>query len=180
MAILKDPIESVIQWHDLQISTSEGISISTDFHHPFQIKGARWHLLRTLTGPRLGTELVPFMSREAQLQRNIDATGKIHCMVLSAARDLYSATHYLGGTAVTAPMIWREILLQLFSLSGDEGDEHKWVIPSAVSADSHKELTVRQIIQHFGFFTSDAALEDKILAFFTQRATLALSHVGHL
>ena len=48
-------------------------------------------------------------------------------------------------------MIWREILLQLFSLSGDEGDEHKWVIPSAVSADSHKELTVRQIIQHFGF-----------------------------
>ena len=23
-------------------------------------------------------------------------------------------------------MIWREILLQLFGLSGDEGDEHKW------------------------------------------------------
>jgi len=34
------------------------------------------------------------------------------------------------------------ILLQLFSLSGEEGDEHKWVIPSAVSADTHKELTV--------------------------------------
>jgi hypothetical protein len=33
---------------------------------------------------------------------------------------------------------------------------------------------------NFGFFASDAALEDKILAFFTQRATLALSHVGHL
>jgi hypothetical protein len=77
-------------------------------------------------------------------------------------------------------MIWREILLQLFSLSGDEGDEHKWVIPSGVSADSHKELTVRQIIQHFGFFASDAALENKILAFFTQRATLALSNVRHL
>ena len=76
-------------------------------------------------------------------------------------------------------MIWRKILLQFFGLSGDEGDEHKWVIPSAVSADSHKELTVRQIIQHFGFFASDAALEDKILAFFTQPATLALSHVGH-
>jgi hypothetical protein len=79
-------------------------------------------------------------------------------------------------------MIWREILLQLFSLSGDEGDEHKWVIPSAVSADSHKELTVRervlfigtrfsnlytsvdtptrgrvvQVFQHFDFFASDA------------------------
>jgi ribonuclease HI len=106
VAILKDPIESAIQWHDSQISTSEGISTSTDFHHPFQIEGARWHLLRTLAGPRLGTELVPFISREAQLQRNIDATGKIHCIawvVLSAARDLYSATHYLGGTAVTAP-----------------------------------------------------------------------------
>jgi len=47
-----------------------------------------------------------FISREAQLQRNIDATGMIFCIawvVLSAARDLYSATHYLGGTAVTAP-----------------------------------------------------------------------------
>jgi len=77
-------------------------------------------------------------------------------------------------------MIWREILLQLFGLSGDEEDEHKWVLPSAVSADSHKELTVRQIIQHFGFFASDAILEDRISAFFAQRATLALSHVGHL
>jgi hypothetical protein len=77
-------------------------------------------------------------------------------------------------------MIWREILLQLFGLSGDEGDEHKWVIPSAVSADSHKELTVRQTIQHFGFFASDAIMENKISAFFAQRATLALSHVGHL
>jgi hypothetical protein len=77
-------------------------------------------------------------------------------------------------------MIWREILLQRFGLSGDEGDEHKWVIPSAVSADSHKELTVRQIIEHFGFFASDAVLEDKISAFFPQRATLTLSYVGHL
>jgi ribonuclease HI len=106
VAILKDPIESVIQWHDVQIFTSEGVSTSSDFHHPFQIEGARWHLLRTLAGPRLGTELVPFISREAQLQRGIDATGKRHCIawgVLSAARDLYNATHYLGGTAVTAP-----------------------------------------------------------------------------
>ena len=32
-------------------------------------------------------------------------------------------------------MIWREILLQLLSFSGDEGDEHKWVavVPSAVT-----------------------------------------------
>ena len=45
-------------------------------------------------------------------------------------------------------MIWRKILLQLFSLSGDEGDEHKWVIPSAVSADSHKELTVCLLRRH--------------------------------
>jgi hypothetical protein len=33
---------------------------------------------------------------------------------------------------------------------------------------------------NFGFFASDAALEDKILAFFAQRATLALSNVRHL
>jgi hypothetical protein len=77
-------------------------------------------------------------------------------------------------------MIWREILLQLFGLSGDEGDEQKWVIPSVVSADSHKELTVRQIFQHFDLFASDTVLENKISAFFALRATLALSHVSHL
>jgi len=77
-------------------------------------------------------------------------------------------------------MIWQEIPLQLFSLSGDERDKHKWVILFAVSADSHKELTVRQIIQHFGLFASDAALENKISVFFAQRAALALSHVSHL
>jgi hypothetical protein len=54
------------------------------------------------------------------------------------------------------------------------------LIPSAVSADSHKELTVRQVIQHFGFFALDATLEDKVSAFFAHCATLALSHVGHL
>jgi len=75
-------------------------------------------------------------------------------------------------------MIWREILLKLFSFSVDEGDEHKWVIPSAISADSHKELTVRQIIQHLGLFTSDAALENKISVFFAKRADLALSHIA--
>ena len=38
-------------------------------------------------------------------------------------------------------MIWREILLQLFGLSCYEGDEHKWVIPSAVSAFSAVSAT---------------------------------------
>jgi ribonuclease HI len=99
-----------------------------------------------------------------------ESLGHIQCRCKSLEKPRIAAHH----------MIWREILLQLFGLSGDEWDDHKWVIPSAVSADSHKELTVRQIIQHFGFFTSDAVLEDKILAFFAQRATLALSHVGHL
>ena len=106
VAILKDPIEFAIRWYDSQISTSEGISTSTDFHHPFKIQGSRCHLLRTVAGPRLGAELVPFLSREAQLQKSIDAIGEVHCIawvVLSAVRDLYGATHYLGGTVVTAP-----------------------------------------------------------------------------
>jgi hypothetical protein len=99
-----------------------------------------------------------------------ESLGHIQCRCKNLEKPRIAAHH----------MIWREILLQLFGLSGDEGDDHKWVIPSAVSADSHKELTVRQIIQHFGLFTTDAMLEDKILAFFAQRATLALSRVGHL
>jgi hypothetical protein len=60
-------------------------------------------------------------------------------------------------------MIWREILLQLLYHSGDEGDDHKWSIPSAVSTDEHKEITVRQILHHLGTFSSDEALESKIL-----------------
>jgi hypothetical protein len=90
VTILKDPIEFAERWHDSQISTSEGTSSE---------------LSRALA-PRLGAELVPFIHCEAQLQRSIDATGKVHCIawvVLRAARDLYGATHYLGGTAVTTP-----------------------------------------------------------------------------
>jgi hypothetical protein len=71
-------------------------------------------------------------------------------------------------------MIWREILLQLLSLSGNEGDEHKWVIPSAISAEQHKEIIVRQILHHLGLFPSDAALESKILGFFAQRTAVTV------
>ena len=55
-------------------------------------------------------------------------------------------------------MIWREILLQLLSHSGDEGNEHNWAIPSALSAEQHKEITVRQILHSHGLFPSDEAL----------------------
>jgi hypothetical protein len=76
-------------------------------------------------------------------------------------------------------MIWREILLQLLYHSGDEGDDHKWSIPSAVSTDEHKEITVRQILHHLGTFSSDEALESNILEFFAHRTALALSHARH-
>ena len=75
-------------------------------------------------------------------------------------------------------MIWREILLQLLSLSGDEGDEHKWVVPSAVSTETHKELTIRQLFHHLGFFASDAVLENAVSAFFTKRAERASAYVN--
>ena len=59
-------------------------------------------------------------------------------------------------------------------------NEHRWAVPSAIWSDTHKEITVRQILHHLGLFSSDAALESKILAFFAQRAALALSQVSHL
>ena len=76
-------------------------------------------------------------------------------------------------------MIWREILLQLLSLSGDEGDEHKWAIPSAISAEQHKELTVRQILHSQSLFPPDETLESKILEFFAQCTASALSYASH-
>jgi hypothetical protein len=79
-------------------------------------------------------------------------------------------------------MIWREILLQLAQLlnhSRDEGDDYKWSIPSAVSTEEHKEVTVRQILHHLGTFSSDEALVSKILEFFAHRTALALSHARH-
>ena len=76
-------------------------------------------------------------------------------------------------------MIWREILLQLLGHSGDEGNEQKWAIPSALSAEQHKELTVRQILQSQGLFPPDETLESKILEFFAQRTASALSYASH-
>jgi hypothetical protein len=65
------------------------------------------------------------------------------CSEKESLGHIQSRCKTLGKPRIVAHhMIWREILLQLFSLSGDEGYEHKWVIPSAVSADTHKELTV--------------------------------------
>ena len=75
-------------------------------------------------------------------------------------------------------MIWREILLQLLRFSGDAGDEHKWVVSSAVSTETHKELTIRQRIHHLGFFASDAVLENAVSAFFTKRAERASAYVS--
>ncbi len=49
---------------------------------------------------------VPSFESILKIYINTDTTGKKHCIawiVLNAARDLYNATHYLGGTAVTAP-----------------------------------------------------------------------------
>jgi hypothetical protein len=76
-------------------------------------------------------------------------------------------------------MIWREILLQLLNYSGDEGDEHKWSIPSAVSTEAHKEITVRQILHHLGTLPSEEALESKVREFFANRSALALSYAQH-
>jgi hypothetical protein len=78
VAILKDPIEFAEQWHGARISKSEGVSSSVDYRHPFHLEGARWHLLKTLAGPRLGIEFVPFICCETQLQRSIDVAGKVH------------------------------------------------------------------------------------------------------
>ncbi len=103
------------------------------------------------------------------------------CSEKESLGHIQSRCKTLGKPRIVAHhMIWREILLQLFSLSGDEGYEHKWVIPSAVSSETHKELTVRQIIHHLGLFASDSALENKISVFFVKYADLALSHVSHL
>jgi len=105
VAIVKDPIVLPEVWHDLRITTMDGIS-SEDFRHPFQIEGARWHFLKTLAGDRLGADLIPFISAEAGLQGSMDTQTCVYNIswdVLRAAKNLYNATHFLGGTAVIAP-----------------------------------------------------------------------------
>ena len=52
-------------------------------------------------------------------------------------------------------------------------------MPSAVSIEEYKEITVRQMLHHLGTFPSDEALESKILEFFANRTVLALSHARH-
>ncbi len=106
MVVQKDPIEFLSLWHGSLISTSEGVSRSDDQMHPFQIDGARWHFLKTLTGSLLSSELLPFVDGEAHLQKNIDATDSFYTSawtVLRAAQNLCGAKLFLGGAAVTAP-----------------------------------------------------------------------------
>ena len=62
--------------------------------------------LKTLACDRLGAELVPFISAVASLQGSIDTQSRVYNIswdVLRAAKNLYNATLFLGGTAVTAP-----------------------------------------------------------------------------
>ena len=91
VVVQKYPIEFVSHWHGSLISTPEGVSRSDDQMHPFQIDGAWWHFRKTLAGSRLGSELLPFDSVEAQLQKNIDATDSFYTIawtVLRAAQNL--------------------------------------------------------------------------------------------
>ena len=64
--------------------------------------------LKTLACDRLGAELVPFISAVASLQGSIDTQSRVYNIswdVLRAAKNLYNATLFHGGTAVTAPIL---------------------------------------------------------------------------
>ncbi len=85
-----------------------------------------------------------FPSRALLHQRGKeDSPNCPFCRERESLGHIQSRCKVLGRPRIVAHhMIWREILLQLLSHSGDEGDEHKWAIPSAISAEQHKEITV--------------------------------------
>ena len=122
-----------------------------------------------------------FPSRALLHQRGKeDSPNCPFCRERESLGHFQSRCKVLGRPRIVAHhMIWCEILLQLLSHSGDERDEHKWTIPSAISAEQHKELMVRQILHSQGLFPSDEALESKILEFFAQRTASALSYASH-
>jgi hypothetical protein len=90
------------------------------------------------------------------------------CRVLEKPRIVAQAPHNIAGDSPPTS-----------THSGDEGDEHKWAILSAISVEQHKEITVRQILHSLGLFPTDEALESKILEFFAQRTVSALSYASH-
>ena len=51
-------------------------------------------------------------------------------------------------------------------------------MPSAVSTETHKELTILQLPHHLGFLASDVVLDNAVSAFFTKRAERASAYVN--
>ena len=64
MKIFAEPLEFVDDWYGQAVSSQEGISRFGD--NVLQLACARWHFLKTVAGPTMKQELIPFLVTEAR------------------------------------------------------------------------------------------------------------------
>ena len=70
--IFAKPLEFVDDWYGQAVSSREGISRLGDNVPWLQLACARWHFLKTVAGPAMKQELIPFLVDEARYQQATD------------------------------------------------------------------------------------------------------------
>ena len=102
--IFAEPLEFVDDWYGQAVSSQEGISRFGD--NVLQLACARWHFLKTVAGPTMKQELIPFLVAEARYQQVTDLASSsfnISWRILEAAQRVFGAGVFRGESAVTAP-----------------------------------------------------------------------------
>ena len=102
--IFAEPLEFVDDWYGQAVSSQEGISRFGD--NVLQLACARWHFLKTVAGPAMKQELIPFLVAEARYQQVTDLASSsfnISWRILEAAQRVFGAGVFRGESAVTAP-----------------------------------------------------------------------------
>jgi hypothetical protein len=101
--------------------------------------------------------------------------GLFSCFSLPLRLFLFSSGFARGGLV---PHNLSSLPGLAFGLYRDSQDLCLVSTETAVSTETHKELTIRQLLHHLGFFASDAVLENAVSAFFTKRAERASAYVN--
>ena len=111
VCVQTEPIITERVWHGTTISCCEGVARFSESARSWEMEGARWHFLASTAGQIRGPDLLPFVENEISRQTLLDKDPEHHTYswtVLRAAKQIFGATRFQGGSAITAPPFFEE------------------------------------------------------------------------